>query len=101
MLLLAILCLKKQIQREHDEQYQLPLVVDSSFRTGKGATFLSQKRIILVDKEEVISLKVSVAQSCLTFCDPMDYSSLGSSIHGILQARILEWIAIPFSKGSF
>ena len=41
---------------------------------------------------------VSVAQSCLTLCDPMDYSSLGSSVYGILQARILEWVAIPFSR---
>ena len=36
----------------------------------------------------------SVAQSCLTFCDPMDYSLPGSSVHGILQARILDWVAI-------
>ena len=33
-------------------------------------------------------------------CDPMDYSPLGSSVHGILQARILEWVAISFSRGS-
>ena len=39
-----------------------------------------------------------VAQSCLTLCDPMDYSLPGSSVHGILQARILEWVAIPFSR---
>ena len=39
-------------------------------------------------------------ESCLTLCDPMDCSSPGSSIHGILQARILEWIAISFSRGS-
>ena len=38
-------------------------------------------------------------QSCLTLCDPMDYSLPGSSVHGILQARILEWIAISFSRG--
>ena len=42
-----------------------------------------------------------VAQLCLTFCDPMDYSLPGSSVHGIHQARILEWISITFSKGSF
>ena len=42
--------------------------------------------------------KVNVAQSCLTLCDPMDCSLPGSSIHGILQARILEWIAISFSN---
>ena len=40
------------------------------------------------------------AQSCLTFCDPMDYSLLGSSVPGILQARILEWVAISSSRGS-
>ena len=36
-------------------------------------------------------------QSCLTLCDPMDYSPPGSSVYGILQARILEWGAIPVS----
>ena len=41
-----------------------------------------------------------VAQSCLTLCDPMDCSPPGSSVHGILQARILEWVAISFSRGS-
>ena len=39
-------------------------------------------------------------QSCLTLHNPMDSSPLGSSVHGILQARILEWVAIPFSRGS-
>ena len=39
-------------------------------------------------------------QSCPTLCDPMDYSREGSSVHGILQARIMEWIAL-FSRGSF
>ena len=40
------------------------------------------------------------AQSCPTLCDPMDSSPPGSSVHGILQARILEWVAISFSRGS-
>ena len=39
-----------------------------------------------------------VAQSCTTLCDPMDCSLLDSSVHGILQARILEWVAISFSN---
>ena len=43
---------------------------------------------------------VKLAQLCLTFCDPMDYNLPGSSVHGILQARVLEWVAIPFSRGS-
>ena len=42
-----------------------------------------------------------VAQSCPSLCDPMDCSPPGSPLHGILQARILEWNAIPFSRGSF
>ena len=41
-----------------------------------------------------------VAQSCLTLCDPVDCSLTGSSIQRILQARILEWVAISFSRGS-
>ena len=41
-----------------------------------------------------------VAQSCPPLCDPMDCSLSGSSIHGIFQARVLEWIAISFSRGS-
>ena len=42
----------------------------------------------------------SVAQSCLTLCNPMDCSPPGSSVHGILQARVLEWVAVSFSRGS-
>ena len=41
-----------------------------------------------------------VTQSCLTFCDSMDYSPPGSSVHGILQARTLRWVTISFSGGS-
>ena len=56
---------------------------------------------LLVEETSVhIFLKVLVAQSCLTLSDPMDCSLPGSSVHGILQARILEWITIPFSRVS-
>ena len=43
---------------------------------------------------------VLVAQACPTLCDPMDCSLPVSSVCGLLQARILEWVAIPFSRGS-
>ena len=46
------------------------------------------------------AVKVLVAQSCLTLCNPMDCSPPDFSVHGILQARILEWVAIPFSRES-
>ena len=45
-------------------------------------------------------MKVLVAKSCWTLCDPIDCNPPGSSVHGILQARILEWVVIPFSRGS-
>ena len=45
-------------------------------------------------------MKVLVAQSCPTLYDPTDYSPSGSSVHRILRARILEWVAIPFHRRS-
>ena len=55
-----------------------------------GRSFSTVKTRFIQNK-----VKVKVAQSCLTLCDPVDYT-----FHGILQARILEWVAIPFSRGS-
>ena len=46
-----------------------------------------------------VKVKALVAQLCPTLSDPMDCSSPGSSVYGILQARILESVAIPFSRG--
>ena len=46
-------------------------------------------------------VKVLVTPSCLTLCDPVDCSPPAFSFHGILQAKIPEWVPIPFSKGSF
>ena len=45
-------------------------------------------------------LYMLVIQSCLTLCDPTDCNPPGSSVRGILQARILQWVVIPFSRGS-
>ena len=58
--------------------------------TGVGCHFLLQ--CIKVKSES------EVTQLCPTLCDPMDYSLPGSSIHGISQARVLEWVAIAFSS---
>ena len=49
---------------------------------------------------QIRSVCVKLAQLCLAFCDPMDYNLPGSFVHGILQARELEWVAIPFSRRS-
>ena len=48
-----------------------------------------------------VCVHVSVAQSCLTLWDPIDCSPPSSSVHGIFQTRILEWVVIPFSRGIF
>ena len=57
--------------------------------TGVGCHFLLQCRKVKSEGE--------VTQSCPTLCDPMDCSPPGSSVHGTLQARVLEWVAFAFS----
>ncbi|ADY76802.1 PP287 [Orf virus] len=80
--------------RPHRRQpTKLPRSWDSPGKnTGVGFHFLLQCMKVKSESE--------VAQSCPTFCDPMDCSLPGSSIHGILQAKTLEWVAISFSRGS-
>ena len=48
----------------------------------------------------IFKLLAKSLQSCPTLCKPMDCSPLGSSVHGILQAKILEWVIISFSRRS-
>ena len=63
---------------------------------------LQMVSMILVSKAlpTLNGAKVVVAQLYPTLCDPKDCSPPGSSVHGILQARILEWLAVPFSRGA-
>ena len=69
---------------------RLPRPWDSpGSNTGVGCHFLLQCMKVKSESE--------VAQSCPTFSDPMDCSPPGSSIHGIFQARVLEWVAIALS----
>ena len=77
--------------RPHRRQpTRLPRPGDSpGENTGVGCHFLLQCMKVKSESE--------VPQSCLTLCDPMDCSPPGSSIHGIFQARVLEWGAIAFS----
>ena len=68
---------------------------DEAARTGRCLyPEIPQSLSFLLESEKL------VAQSCLTLCDPMDCSPPGSSVHGILQARILEWVTMPSSGGS-
>ena len=71
--------------------HQAPHPWDSPGKnTGVGCHFLLQCMKVKIERE--------VAQSCPTPSDPMDCSLAGSSIHGIFQARVLEWGAIAFSE---
>ena len=78
--------------RLHRQQpTRLPHPWDSPGKnTGVGCHFLLQRMKVKSESE--------VAQLCLTLSDPMDCSLLGSSVHGICQARVLEWGAMAFSK---
>ena len=51
-------------------------------------------------KTKTKKMKVKVTRLCSTLCNPMDCSLPGSSVHGILQARTLDWVVVPFSRGS-
>ena len=62
---------------------------------------LNLKMVIIFEATEKFqNVKVLVTQFCLTLCDSMDCNPTGSSDHGIFQARILQWVAIPFSRES-
>ena len=71
------------------------LLMQSQREPGPGL----RKKMTLITKTKM-KVKVLVAQSCLTLCDHMDCSLPGSSAQGFLQARILEWVAISFSRGN-
>ena len=79
------------VQPHKRQPTRLPRPWDSPGKNiGVGCHFLLQCRKVKIESE--------VAQSCPTHIDPMDCSLPGSSIHGIFQARILEWGAIAFSR---
>ena len=81
--------------RELDTTDQLNTQAPKNPQCNKTAAGTNSK---LVQKW---TLTVLVTQLCLTDWDPMDCSLPGSSVHGILQARILEWVAMPSSRGSY
>ena len=81
------------VQPHRRQPTRLPRPLDSPGKnTRVGCHFLLQCMKVKRESE--------VAQSCPTLSDPMDYSLPGSSVHGIFQARVLEWGAIAFSVSS-
>ena len=77
------------------EQSELPEVTSGSQSLETQSIRVSRAAPRDLQEKET----ASGAQSCLTLCDPMDGSPPGSSVHGISQAKILEWVASPFSRG--
>ena len=75
------------------------IFISSCYFTRRGGKLTPALRVIVKINCDNVCLCVLVAQPSLTLCDPMDYSPLVSSVCGILQARILEWVAIPFYRG--
>ena len=91
LLLSSFSCVQLSVRPQRRQPTRLPRPWDSPGKnTGEGCHFLLQCMKVKSESE--------VAQSCLTLSDPMDCSPPGSSIHGICQARVLEWSAIAFSK---
>ena len=57
--------------------------------------------VLKIRTENIVKVKVLATQSCLTLYDPKDCKQSGSSVHRIIEVRILAWVAIPFSRGFF
>ena len=82
--------LKRKRQRER---------VSESLRSSCLNVFAQYSCKTVIHNKFYLVVVVLVVQSCPTLCNSMDCSPPGSPVHGILQARILEWVAIPFSRG--
>ena len=77
-----------------------------SFLTGLCLYQGLKSHLLLLEERAVPPHLLGLLRACLvpsivSLCDPMDCSPPGSSVHGILQARILEWVAMPSSRGFF
>ena len=91
LLLLSRFSVSDSVRPRRRQLSRLPHPWDSPGKnTGVGCHFLLQRTKVKSESE--------VAQSCLTLSDPMDCSLSGSSVHGIFQARVLEWGASAFSE---
>ena len=77
----------------------LQISANSHYQPWQSSEFLQISTVATWHSSHT-QLPTQQPKSCPTLCDPMDCCPPGSSVHGILQARILEWVAIPFSRGS-
>ena len=82
------------------KKYSFPFFKEPTTLFSLSKSLISVLLQLVIHCQCFNSLKVLITQMCPTLCDPMDCSPPGSSVHGTFQARILEWIAISFSRGS-
>ena len=76
------------------------LLLPNDYNGGGCSDFMKCLKVVAICESKVkYRIESEVAQSCLTLCDPMDCSLLGSPIHEIFWASVLEWVAISFSRG--
>ena len=80
--------------------FLLPLYVAAPHYYHEDAPSFTLIYYFFIARHPFMPMPAKSLQSCPTLWDPMDCSPPDSSVHGILQARILEWVAIPFSRGS-
>ena len=85
----------KQIPGDSEEQGRLPCCFPWGHKGWTRLSKLNNSKNIVCIQFQKSTVKVKAAQLCLTLYNPVDYR-----VHGILQARILEWVAFPFSRGS-
>ena len=92
-------CLESFLSSRSFPMIQLFTVCVQSIGASTSATATEYSGLISFRIVNEVS-EVKITQLCPTLCDPTDYSPPSSSVQGILQARILKWVAIPFSRGS-
>ena len=95
--LLAVQGTLKSLLQHHSSKASI-LQLSAFFIVQLSHSYMTTGKTIALTRQTFVgNIKSEVAQSCPTLCNPMDCSLLGSSVHGIFQARVLEWGAIAFS----
>ena len=98
----CVICLHRlATQREWNAIYSALCKLESTVSAGRSMIFFWTVIACLGLPRWCLCVCVKSLQLCLTLCNPMDHSPPGSSVHGISQSRTLEWVVMPFSRGSF
>ena len=86
--------------RDQTHISMFPALAGRFFTTSATEYYINNRILVILSLLSDTYVCTQSLQSCPTLCDTMDCSPPGSSVHGILQARILQWVAMPTSRGS-